>query len=94
MTFLLVHAFYKAGALPRGRHDREGRRRRATIRRSAGLARAMPLTATVVALAALSMAGLPPLFGFIGKELIYEATGHAPLWPAAVDRAPRSPPTR
>jgi multicomponent Na+:H+ antiporter subunit A len=30
-------------------------------------------------LAALSMAGLPPLFGFIGKELLYEATVEAPM---------------
>ena len=44
----------------------------------AGLAGAMPLTATVIALAALSMGGLPPFFGFIGKELIYEATTPRP----------------
>jgi multicomponent Na+:H+ antiporter subunit A len=38
-----------------------------------GLRRAMPLTALAAGLAALSMAGLPPFFGFISKELIYEA---------------------
>src|SRR5690606_36408712 len=38
-----------------------------------GLARAMPITAVISCTAALSMAGIPPLFGFIGKELIYEA---------------------
>ena len=36
--------------------------------------------------------GLPPLFGFIGKELIYEATGAA-AWPWRRP-APRSSPTR
>ena len=39
----------------------------------------MPLTALAAVLAALSMAGLPPLFGFIGKELLYEATIEAPM---------------
>jgi multicomponent Na+:H+ antiporter subunit A len=33
----------------------------------------MPMTATAALLAALSMAGLPPFFGFIGKELAIEA---------------------
>ena len=47
----------------------------------------MPLTATVIALAALSMGGWPPFFGFIGKELIYEASTHAPAWPVIVTGA-------
>ena len=34
----------------------------------------MPLTAAMVLLAALSQAGVPPLLGFISKELLYEAT--------------------
>ncbi len=33
----------------------------------------MPVTAAAIGLAALSMAGLPPLFGFIGKEVMYPA---------------------
>ena len=82
MTFLLVHAFYKAGLfLAVGMIEKgAGSRDYPAI---AGLAGAMPLTAAVIALAALSMAGFPPLFGFIGKELIYEATGHAPVCAAA-----------
>ena len=32
----------------------------------------MPLTALAAALAALSMAGLPPFVGFVGKELMYK----------------------
>lgn len=34
-----------------------------------GLRRALPITATVMAVAAVSMAGLPPTFGFVAKEL-------------------------
>ena len=85
MTFLLVHAFYKAGLflsvgmIEKGAGGRE-------YRAVAGLAAAMPLTTAVVALAALSMGGLPPLFGFIGKELIYAATGNA-IWPWLVTGA-------
>ncbi len=33
------------------------------------------------------MGGFPPLFGFVGKELIYEATDHAPRWPEIVTAA-------
>jgi multicomponent Na+:H+ antiporter subunit A len=83
MTFLLVHAFYKAGLfLSVGMIEKGSGSRDYT--KVAGLARALPLTATVVALAALSMAGLPPLFGYIGKEAIYESTGHAHFAPLAV----------
>ena len=53
----------------------------------AGLARAMPLTATVIALAALSMAGVPPLFGFIGKELDLRGDRPRPAWAPAVTAA-------
>jgi multicomponent Na+:H+ antiporter subunit A len=86
MVFLLVHAFYKAGLfLSVGMIEKgAGSRDYPAV---AGLARAMPLTATVVVLAALAMAGLPPFFGFIGKELIYEATGHAPAWAIAATAA-------
>ncbi len=83
MTFLLVHAFYKAalflsvGMIEKGAGSRE-------YPDVSGLAAAMPLTASVIALAALSMAGAPPFFGFIGKELIYEAAGHAPVLPVFV----------
>ncbi len=38
----------------------------------------MPLTAFAVIASALSMAGLPPLFGFVAKELFYEAKYEAP----------------
>ena len=43
------------------------------IRKLSGLFRVMPVTAVSGMLAALSMAGAPPLFGFIGKELLLKA---------------------
>lgn len=39
-----------------------------------GLAKQMPLSAALAGIAAVSMAGVPPLAGFISKELFYEAT--------------------
>ena len=39
-----------------------------------GLARAMPWTAGAALLAACSKMGLPPFFGFIGKEYVYKAS--------------------
>jgi multicomponent Na+:H+ antiporter subunit A len=47
----------------------------------------MPWTALIAGTAALSMAGLPPLFGFIAKELVYEAKLGAPEFPALVTAA-------
>jgi multicomponent Na+:H+ antiporter subunit A len=72
VTFLIVHALYKAALfMVAGIVDHEtGSRDAASL---GGLARAMPLTAAVAVLAALSMAGLPPFVGFVAKELIYEA---------------------
>ncbi|UWQ19039.1 putative monovalent cation/H+ antiporter subunit A [Jannaschia sp. M317] len=85
MTFLLVHSFYKAALfLMIGVVDHGTGTRDATVLR--GLARAMPLTALAAGLAALSMAGIPPLFGFIGKEFMYKAAldaDPAMLWVTA-----------
>lgn len=78
MVFLLVHALYKsalflaAGAVDHGAGTRD-------LARLGGLARAMPWVALGAGLAALSMAGVPPLVGFIAKELLYEAKLQAPL---------------
>ncbi len=77
MVFLLVHALYKAALfLGVGAIDHEAGTR--DIARLGGLARAMPFTAFAVVASALSMAGLPPLFGFISKELFYEAKQEVP----------------
>ncbi len=76
MAYLLGHALYK-GALffVAGAVDHETGTR--NLDQLGGLGRAMPLTALAAGVAALSMIGLPPLFGFIAKELSYEATLHA-----------------
>lgn len=44
-----------------------------------GLRRALPVTAVIAVLAALSLAGLPPWLGFIAKEALLEAALTAPL---------------
>ncbi|MFN6955163.1 MAG: hydrogen gas-evolving membrane-bound hydrogenase subunit E [Acetobacteraceae bacterium] len=73
VAFLLGHALYKAALfLVAGIIDHETGTRDASA--LGGLARKMPLTAAAAMLAALSMAGIPPLFGFIAKEVLYEAT--------------------
>ncbi len=69
-AFLIVHSLYKAGLfLVVGCIDHGTGTREADI--LGGLARAMPVTAAAAALSALSMAGVPPFLGFIGKELKY-----------------------
>ena len=77
LLLLTVHALYKsalflaAGAVDHGTGSRD-------IGRLGGLRHSMPQVALAAGLAALSMAGLLPLAGFIAKELFYEATLHAP----------------
>ncbi len=72
VTFLLVHALYKAALfLIAGILDHETGSRDASA--LGGLRGAMPWTATAAVLAALSMAGLPPFVGFVAKEIVYEA---------------------
>ncbi|MEE6282095.1 DUF4040 family protein [Georgenia sp. MJ170] len=63
----LAHAMFKAalfmlvGAIDHTTGTRD-------IRQLSGLRRAMPVTAVLTLIAALSMAGIPPLFGFVSKE--------------------------
>jgi len=80
-VFILVHALYKASLfLSTGVIDHETGTR--DITRLSGLRIVMPPLAVGGLLAALSSAGLPLTFGFIGKDLIYEATLHADdVWP-------------
>lgn len=80
MTYLMAHAFYKGalflmtGAVDHQTHARD-------VRALGGLAGKMPLTAVVAVLAALSMAGIIPLFGFVAKETLLEAVLHSPYAP-------------
>ncbi|WP_439510888.1 putative monovalent cation/H+ antiporter subunit A [Marinimicrobium koreense] len=71
-AFLLGHSLYKgalfmlAGALDHATGTKD-------LMRMGGLRRVMPLTAAAAVIAGLSLAGLPPLFGFVAKELLLEA---------------------
>lgn len=72
VAFILAHAMYKAALFfVAGNIDHATGTR--IIDRLRGLRRAMPLTATAAAIAALSMAGLPSTFGFVAKEAIHTA---------------------
>lgn len=79
MTFILVHALYKAalfltaGIVDHAVHTRD-------ISRISGLKKIMPIVAVASFVAALSSAGVPLTFGFISKDLIYESTLHIPEW--------------
>ncbi len=71
-VFILVHALYKAtlflvaGTLDYATGTRD-------VTRLRGLGRVMLPVALAGMLASLSNAGVPPMLGFIGKDLIYEA---------------------
>ena len=79
-TFLLVHALYKASLfLAVGSIDQQAGTRQ--LDRLGGLWQAMPLTALAVAAAAMSMAGFPLFFGFIGKEIMYKGALTEDLFP-------------
>lgn len=79
-TFIIVHALYKAALfLVTGIVDHETGTRDLT--QLSGLKGKLPLIAFIGFIAAFSSAGVPLTFGFIGKDLIYEATLHnLPLW--------------
>lgn len=70
VVLLVAHALYKAALfLVAGNVDHGTGTRDVTA--LGGLARALPFTFVAAVLAALSMAGAPPMFGFVGKELLY-----------------------
>lgn len=79
VTFILVHALYKAtlflatGIVDHAVHTRN-------LTELSGLRKIMPLVFWACLIAALSSAGVPLLFGFISKDLIYEATLDFPQW--------------
>jgi len=74
---IVAHGLYKATLfMVVGVIDKEAGSR--DIRKLSGLRRAMPRTAVITGLAGLSMAGAPPLLGFISKEESYIALLEAP----------------
>jgi multicomponent Na+:H+ antiporter subunit A len=72
ILYLIAHALFKcalfmvAGSIDHGSGTRD-------IGQLSGLARTMPFSFAIAVLAALSMAGLPPLLGFLAKEELYAA---------------------
>jgi multicomponent Na+:H+ antiporter subunit A len=70
--FLLAHSLYKAslfmlaGAIDHSAGTKD-------LSQLGGLKKTMPITFILMVVAALSLAGLPPVFGFIAKELLFEA---------------------
>ncbi len=82
-TLLLAHGLFKSTLfLSVGIIDHETGTR--DLRRLSGLGRSFPVLATVATLAALSMAGVPPLLGFLSKEAAYEAFLQGSVTDAAV----------
>ena len=79
-AYLGAHALYKATLfLVAGSVEHETGTRDVT--RLGGLSRAMPWTAAAALLGAVSMAGLPPAIGFVGKEQVLTAGSEsAPAW--------------
>ncbi|MGQ9848770.1 MAG: putative monovalent cation/H+ antiporter subunit A [Aggregatilineaceae bacterium] len=77
MTVLVAHSLYKGALfLAAGALDHETGTRDVT--QLGDLWRAMPVTGAAAILAGASMAGLPPLFGFVAKEVFYKAAYDAP----------------
>lgn len=83
VTFVLVHALYKAalflvtGIVDHTVHTRD-------VSQISGLRKIMPIVFLASFVAALSSAGFPLTFGFISKDLIYEATLNLPKWAIAI----------
>jgi multicomponent Na+:H+ antiporter subunit A len=70
LALLLGHALFKSTLfLSVGIIDHRAGTR--DLRRLSGLGREAPVLATISALALLSMAGLPPLLGFVAKEAVF-----------------------
>ncbi|MBS3799650.1 MAG: DUF4040 domain-containing protein, partial [Thioalkalivibrio sp.] len=77
MAFLLAHSLYKGALfLVAGILDHEAGAK--DFLQTGGLRGALPVTAAFTILAALSLGGVIPLFGFVAKELMLEAVLGAP----------------
>ena len=79
MFHIVNHATFKAalfmtaGVVDHAAHTRD-------LQRLGGLRRLMPVTFALTAIAALSMAGIPPLNGFLSKEMMLDEATHM-IWP-------------
>jgi multicomponent Na+:H+ antiporter subunit A len=86
VTYLVAHAAYKGALfLVAGAVDHETGTRDITV--LGGLRGTMPITALAGGAAAISMAGVPLTFGFVGKDAAYaalEAAGGVPWMLAAM----------
>lgn len=79
MFHILNHATFKAALfMSAGIIDHETHTR--DIRRLGGLRHLMPITFVIASLAALSMAGIPLLNGFLSKEMMLEEAYHTTLF--------------
>ena len=77
MVGILAHALYKAALfLIVGTIEHETGSR--DLRELGGLRHALPVTTPSALLALISLAGLPPLLGFIAKETLFEAALESP----------------
>jgi multicomponent Na+:H+ antiporter subunit A len=78
VALLLAHALFKAALfMVVGIIDKQTGTR--DLRTLSGLGRAAPLLAVVACVAGASMAGVPPLAGFVAKESVYKAVADVPL---------------
>ncbi|MFP5331497.1 MAG: hydrogen gas-evolving membrane-bound hydrogenase subunit E [Acidimicrobiia bacterium] len=79
MAMILAHAVFKAalfmfaGIVDHQAHTRD-------VRRLTGLGSRMPVVTVGAGIAIASMAGIPPLLGFVSKEAALEALVHEPQW--------------
>jgi multicomponent Na+:H+ antiporter subunit A len=77
VTFLMAHSLYKGALfLIAGILDHEAGCK--DFLQTGGLRSALPVTTFFAAIAALSLGGVIPMFGFIAKELMLEAVLEAP----------------
>jgi multicomponent Na+:H+ antiporter subunit A len=79
VLYLIAHSMFKGGLfMVAGVIDHETGTR--DIREVGGLGSAMPITFAAALLAAISMGGLPPAFGFLAKEEVYAGLWHPDPW--------------
>ena len=79
LTMLLAHSLFKAplfmvvGAIDKSTGTRD-------LHKLSGLRKSHPGLFWIAAVASLSMAGVPPLFGFIGKETVMQSALDWAIW--------------